>query len=158
MKRAFTLIELILVIVIIGIVTIASAMFLPNHTLLNDSNFISMEIKRVQSKAIGNNQYVFNSNTWRANPDTSSCITLTKASLNISKAQGGGYAIHRDTTISVTPNSINRVCFDHLGKPYANDFQIANVLVNSVNITVQYRDETRVIKILPYSGYVLVIW
>ena len=142
MKTAFTMIELVMVMVIIGILAVVSAMFLPNRTLLNETNSVVMQLKRVQAKAIGNNQFIFNSNSWKSdlNLIDDSCINLTKTDLNLKKSK--------------ITSTINKICFDNLGKPYKSNFEVINILLNSVDITITYRNKNRIIKILPYSGYI----
>lgn len=147
MRKAFTMIELVLVIVIMGILAVASAMFLPNHTLINDSNFVAMQLKRVQARAIGNNQ-------WKLPINDYNCIELSKTALNVKKSTNGGYSLHKNTIITSTKS---RVCFDHIGKPYDGYVQNGNNLPSSVNIIVSYKSKSKTIKILPYSGYIQMI-
>jgi len=156
LKKAFTMIELVLVIVIIGLLSIAGSMLLPNYTLLNDTNFVAMEIKRTQAKAIGNNKFDFTNNNWDTTPDNERCIVLNKASLNVSKASTGGYSMHQNTTLVINPPlNADTLCFDHIGRAYNGNFQSANRLVNSVVVTLSYRAKDRNITIVPFSGYVM---
>ena len=156
LNRAFTMIELVLVIVIIGLLALAASMLLPNYTLLNDTNFVAMEIKRTQAKAIGNSKFSFTNANWANTPDNERCIVINKASLNVPKAATGGYSMHQNTTLVVNPAlTADTLCFDHIGRAYNGNFQNANRLVNSVVVTLSYRSEDRNITIVPFSGYVM---
>ncbi len=161
MKRAFSMIELIFVIFIIAILSIIGYLSMPNFTLINDTNYISMQIKRVQAKAIGNNHFIFgDGGAWKSNYYPDSCIDIDKNSLQVTKKSSGGYSINPNTTISISGLTIgakNRLCFDYLGRVYDGDYNhLITSSSNPINISLTYRNEVKNILIMPYSGYVII--
>ena len=116
-KQAFTLLELIFVIVIMGIMAgIASSAFKTNY-LLDDTNFISLKIKNAQFLGIG---YEHSGLT---NGDKTGCIEIKKSSLeeNATNENEINYKIH-----SVLSGDLNdmKICFDSKGRPHENNFII----------------------------------
>jgi len=149
-KSAFTLIELIFVIIIIGILAgVASSTFKDNH-LQNDAQFILAKIRQAQYKGIGFEHNNFGTAGALAN-DSHGCIELTKASLEERASDGNlVYSLHADVN---TPNST--LCFDAKGRPHENSFDGALLSTPKV-ITLNYNGETQKISILPVSGYAII--
>ncbi len=151
-KKAFTLLELVFVIVIIGIMAgIGSSAFRANY-LLDDTNFITAKIKEAQFKGIGyeHNGFGVEDNT----PDfTNGCIRIEQNSLEENATSSGelNYKLH----VSLTPSDTT-ICFDSKGRPHQNDFTQATLLNNQTTITLNYATQHKTITIEPITGYLLI--
>ena len=127
MMKAFSMVELIFVIVLLGILASIGGNLLPDNRLLQYTNEVTMKIKETQKNAIGNDANGFGT-PWSVD-DNSTCITLDNS-------------LHVEGTI--------RVCFDEYGRPYESE----QLLDNSIDINVTYNGKTKKISVLPLSGYV----
>ncbi len=151
-KQAFTLLELIFVIVIMGIMAgVASSAFKTNY-LLDDTNFISLKIKNAQFLGIGHEHLNFNG-TSSGFDDKSGCIDIKKSSLeeNATNKNEINYKIH-----SVLSGDLNdmKICFDSKGRPHEDDFN-GSLLTASKTLTLNYSKKERNITIEPITGYVI---
>jgi prepilin-type N-terminal cleavage/methylation domain-containing protein len=129
MIKAFSIVELIFVIVLLGILASIGGNLLPDNRLLQYTNEVTMKIKETQKNAIGNDVNGFET-PWSVE-NNSTCITL-------------------DNSLHVEVSE--KICFDEYGRPY--DFATAQLLLNKVDITVKYNDKNNTISVLPMSGYV----
>ncbi len=148
MKKAFTLLELIFVIIIIGILAaVASSTYKENY-LKNDINFIALKIKEAQYRGIGYEHMVFGTND--APVDYSNgCIRLEKSALEESSTEAKvTYRLHVDSFDEGT------ICFDSKGRPHDNDFTPATLRSEKKVIDLSYNGETKSITIFAISGYV----
>lgn len=80
MKRGFSIVELIFIIVVVGILASIGGNLLPDNRQLNEVNFISMKIKEKQRFALGNVQRGFGDDFWSIY-NTNRCISFDKTSL-----------------------------------------------------------------------------
>ena len=148
MKKAFSMIELIFVIILIGILAYISSGFIPDNKLLNDTNYILMKIKEKQKDAIGYDINGF-SEPW-SKEESSICIKISKEALeNLDKNSSKPHVFYSE--ISVDGNST--ICFDEYGRVY----QEHKLLNSRVDINVTYGAKTGKISVLPYNGYVTLI-
>ena len=146
MRKAYTLIELIFVIVIIGILAgVASSSYKPNY-LKSDIQFVSMQIKQAQYKGIGYEHFGMN----LAIPDyTNGCIDVEKSAFEERATDGNvAYKLHLDAFDEGT------ICFDTKGRPYNNDFSPANLMTADRIIDLTFDGVTQSITIYATSGYV----
>jgi prepilin-type N-terminal cleavage/methylation domain-containing protein len=155
-KKAFTLLELVFVIVIIGIMTaIASNSFKTNY-LLNDTNFITLKIKNAQSSGIGYNHLDFGGSL-SANTDNSvGCIEIKNSSLEekASNTNEVSYKLH----VTLDPDD-TVICFDSKGRPHDGNFTDnfnENLLTSQKTITLRYGEDERNLTIQAITGYVIV--
>jgi len=147
-KQAFTLLELIFVIVIMGIMAgIASSAFKTNY-LLDDTNFIALKIKNAQFLGIGYEHFGL------TNGDETGCIDIRKSSLeeNATNKNEINYKIH--STLSGSLND-TKICFDSKGRPHEDDFNGA-LLTASKILTLKYSGKEKNVTIEPVTGYVIV--
>jgi prepilin-type N-terminal cleavage/methylation domain-containing protein len=152
-KRAFTLLELVFVIVIIGIMAgVASSAFKP-HYLIDDTNFVSAKIKEAQFLGVGYDHLDFGG-TSSGYDATTGCIEINKGSLqeSASNTHEINYKIH--TTFSGSLDG-KKICFDSLGRPHKDDFD-GELLSNVETLTLSYDGEDRNISLQPITGYLLV--
>jgi prepilin-type N-terminal cleavage/methylation domain-containing protein len=145
MKCAFTMIELIFVIVLMGIMASIGGNLLPDNRLLNGTNTVTMKIKEKQKDAIGNDVTGFGI-PWTRDSNAT-CITLDD---NLTKEDVKDKAI-----IHVVPVGFsNPLCFDQYGRPYLPIEE--HLLLNKVGINVTYKQQDTTISVFPMSGYVII--
>jgi prepilin-type N-terminal cleavage/methylation domain-containing protein len=82
MKRAFSMIELIFVIVVIGILASAIKMAMPDTRSYSDTDFILQKIDETRMRALLFDHTVLGDESWRGEDYNDTCITLTKDYLN----------------------------------------------------------------------------
>ena len=147
--KSFTIIELIFVIIIVGVLTIVGMESIPDNTLNNNTNFVYNKILEKQANGIG-----FNANMNNGEENRTVCITFDKDWIkndeNYSKVK-----FNLSNRISISAD-IDTICFDALGRPYngaiKNDY--SNILHNKVQVTINYKNNSKNIIIYPMTGYV----
>jgi len=145
--KAFTLIELIFVILIMGILSFIAVSFIPDNTLSDDTKTLKDLIKYKETYALG-----YEANMSDENDKTKVCITFDKDDINneenLSKVK---YFIKSDIS-----SNIQTVCFDKFGRPYENtvDDMDQNLLHKNVVIVLKYKNKTKTIIIHKITGYV----
>ena len=147
-KKAFSLVELIFVIVVMGILARIASNYMPDNKLTNDTQYIAMQIKHIQKNAIGYETYHFGqSQFWDINnsDNNTTCVVLSKTALE--SLDKKGYSL----SSSVNANQ-SKFCFDSIGRPYTNN----QLLSAKVDINVTYNNTYNTISVLPYSGYVII--
>jgi len=144
--RAFSLIELIFVIVIIGILTFSALEFIPDNTLISDKEMLKLKIMQKKSNALGYKKIGFNDYI---------CITFDKDYLNDEDKNSSEKVHYRfKSDISVEGLSGNRVCFDNFGRIYNNevDVMLDNLVDDVIIIKLIYRNDEKNITIYPLTG------
>jgi prepilin-type N-terminal cleavage/methylation domain-containing protein len=129
MRNAFSMVELIFVIVLMGILASIGSNILPDNRLLQYTNEVIMQIKETQKNAIGNDINGFGA-LW-SEESNSTCILL-------------------DSSLHVAGST--KICFDEYGRPY--DSSTAQLLLVKKDINVTYNGESNTISVFPMSGYV----
>ncbi len=146
-RDAFTLLELIFIIVIIGVlVGVGSSSFKTNY-MRNDINFIMAKIKQAQYRGIGYEHQNFDGSFLA---DTIGCIDLEKSALEERASDGNlPYKLH------INSFDAGVICFDAKGRPHEDDFTSATLLSEKKDIIITYSGKSKTITILPISGYVV---
>ncbi|SFP52738.1 type II secretion system protein [Hydrogenimonas thermophila] len=164
MKKAFSLIELIFVMVIIGILAATGVYYFKPNILQRDVDYVLGKIKEARFKGIGYNKFEFNGSYIS---DPVGCIKLTKDALNNdnTKDETQKYKINDLTTINVSDN-VKILCFDYLGRPHSdknesdgddnNETRLDTLLHSPLEINVTYNGDSRIILVLPMSGFATV--
>jgi prepilin-type N-terminal cleavage/methylation domain-containing protein len=149
--RAFSLIELIFVIVIMGVLTFTGLQFIPDEKLTVYTQMLKAKILEKKSNALGY-RYTGDNNL--------TCITFNKDWLTLDENNSKVKYDFNKTyiSISIEPDlNENRLCFDYLGRDYNGsvDENLTNLIHNEVNITLTYRNnEQNIITVYPISGAV----
>lgn len=150
MRKGFTLTELIFIIVILGILSGAAVMSIPDNRLMTDLNFISAQIKKKQMDAFIYDVYDFNDETWRDNFNEKTCINTANIKADEKNAKSARkYQIKSTLTAA-------KICFDSLGRPYLDNYQLNNLIKTPILLDIKYKSTTRKIKIMPYSGSIMI--
>ena len=142
--RAFSLIELIFVIVIMGILTFSALEFIPDNTLISDKDMLKLKIMQKKSNALGYKNIGLDDYNYI-------CITFDKDYLNNNEDEN--YTFKSD--ISIDGLSGNRVCFDSFGRMYDKeiDIELKNLISSkTILITLKYKDQKQNIVIYPLTG------
>ena len=144
---AFTMVELIFVIILIGILSYIGKNFLPDNRLLNDTNFLTMKIKEKQRNALSYDTVGFSKPWSQVNALTCIDLNTTKIESKDAKSQKP----HKfSSVLSVEGNST--LCFDNFGRPYQSE----HLLLTNLDMNLTYKpNEYKTISVEPMSGYVI---
>lgn len=149
-KSAFTIIELVFVIILIGILTSVGFSFLQDNRLLNDTDFLVMKIKEKQRNAIGNDITGFDV-PWSVENNTT-CMDFNMAILE-QEDRNSPNPYQFTSDISVINSTNSTVCFDEFGRPY----QSGQLLMNKIDVNISHNhNEYKTISVQPMSGYVII--
>ena len=151
MSRAFTLLEMVLVLVVISIIYAIGAMNYHPKSLRDDVDFIKLQIEKRKREAIAFDHREFGGGEISDSKEIG-CITLTKEGIESASLKGGGkYKIK--STIS-GDFAGKKICFDYLGAPSEGNY--TNRINSIIEIVVSYNKKSKTIKLLPLSGYVII--
>jgi len=145
--RAFGLIELIFVIVIMGILTFSALEFIPDNTLISDKEMLKLKIMQKKSNALGYKKIGF---------DDYICITFDKNYLNEedkNSSEKVHYKFKSDISV-ISGLSTDRLCFDEFGRIYDNevDVNLTNLIHDMIILKLEYKNEESNITIYPLMG------
>lgn len=143
MRYAFSLIELIFVIVLIGVLTgIGFYMSRPDYAR-QDAQYTLLKLKEARYRAIGYDAL-----------NTTGCVTLTPTALS-SSDEAPRHDIK--STMTITPNTVSTVCFDALGRPHdGNSIALGTLMQTEVTILFQNSDKNSTIRVFPQTGYAII--
>jgi prepilin-type N-terminal cleavage/methylation domain-containing protein len=139
MKKAFTLLELIFVIVLIGVLSgIAFYMNRPDPTR-SDAQYALLKLKEARYRAIGYDEL-----------QQENCVDLNEAALETDN----GTVQHKIKSIIDRNNTI---CFDALGRPHVG-YSIDLSTLFHISIDIAFIDpanseKNTTIRLFPQSGY-----
>jgi prepilin-type N-terminal cleavage/methylation domain-containing protein len=145
--KAFSLIELIFVIVIMGILTFVGMQFIPDETLTVDTQMLKEKILQTKSNALGYKT---------TGTDDYVCITFDKDWLNSedkNSSEKVHYTFKSDISILQGLNG-NTLCFDYLGRPFDGeiDTDLTKMVHTNIIISLKYRNKEQNITIYPITG------
>lgn len=148
MRHAFSMIELIFIIIVLGVLGSMMKMNMPDNRLLHDTNFVVQKIKEKQLYALSYDNFDYK-NSQFFNDKT--CILIKRDSINSNEknsSKSNPYKISPKTTI--TPDDLN-ICFDSLGRPYK-----LNIFAKMpIEFNISYRNSDKTINIMPFSGSII---
>jgi len=172
MKKAFTLLELIFVIVVIGILAAVILPSMKTNPVAEAAVNLLSQIRYTQHLAIVDDKYDANNNTWYRdrwqivlNGNTFSIVSDDNTTFAVdpqSKKALNAIALKGITQITTAGGCLNQsiISFDHLGRPLVGSlagtnaaYVAANVLNTDCNITLTNGSENATITIRPETGY-----
>ena len=151
-KRAFSMVELIFIIVLMGILAKIASSYMPDNRLLSDTNYISMKIKEQQRNAIGYDNSQFGSNQYWTIPILYS-HNFNLTCIETSRAYFESLDHEKSYKFTLTFDNNTTFCFDSLGRPYGAAGQLFR---GDMDINVTYNNKKSRISVLPISGYVII--
>lgn len=147
-SQAFSMVELIFIILLIGILSYIGGSFLPDNRLLNDVNFLTMKIKQTQKNALAYDSNGF-AKPWSIKNNLT-CIDLDITVLE-AKDKNAQKPHKFSADLNVVGDKI--LCFDGFGRPY----QAEHLLLKSLDMNLTYKpNDYRTISVMPMSGYVII--
>ena len=150
-RKAFTLIELIFVVLLLGILAAVGAVrFRPGY-LRNDARFVLSRLEQTRYEAIGYDHRLFGGG---AAGGSVGCITLDNGGIEGNRSRAGVHILHKDTRIVVSGLAGNTLCFDAGGHPHDGGFGLSSLLHEAVDIEVTNGRQTYRLRVHPLSGYV----
>ncbi len=150
MKQAFTLLELIVVIVIIGIMAAVGSSTFRSNYLRDDVHFILSKIQEAHFRGIGYEHNDFG--VEESNPDyNNGCINLNSSLLHESAAAA---ALHYNLHVDSFDYGI--LCFDAKGRPHLDNFKESTLLTTQKLLNFTYSGKSLSIIIEPVSGYAII--
>jgi len=157
-KNAFTLIELIFAIVIIGIMAkVGSSTFEPRY-LANDTNFIVAKIKEAQFIGIGYEHNGFGVEDSDGSDNIGQgCIKLDKVALSESATDKNSSVSYKVKSNIVSEDGVSTLlCFDSKGSPHDGDFTQSSLYSEKKSFTIKYNGKQKSITVEPITGYVII--
>jgi hypothetical protein len=152
-RTAFTLIELIFVLILVALLGgVVMTLYKPGK-LLNDTRFVKLKLEKTRYLATGFDARNFDATTITAGPG---CIDLTREGLEGDISKAGTYRLQKDTVISVSGLSGNTLCFDHMGRPHDGDRSLVTLLHVPVDININNGGKSYRKRVYPISGYPLI--
>lgn len=141
-KSAFSLIELIFVIVLIGILTgIGFYLSRPDYTR-QDAQFTLLKLKEARYRAIGHDAL-----------SPAGCVTLTSAGLTADDTAPR----HEIRSIIAHDAPSDTICFDGSGFPHSgNDISVSTRLHTDVTILFTKGDQNSSIRVFSGTGYAII--
>jgi prepilin-type N-terminal cleavage/methylation domain-containing protein len=152
-KEAFSLLELIFVLVIIGVLSGVGLYSFKPHYLRDDTNFVLLKLQDTKYKALS---YDKSLNDGDINGSIG-CIDLQKLNdVYDKKTKSNNYKFHSTIT---PPSDLNILCFDTYGRIYNgenddNATTLESLIYNNVIITLDYGNEEKNITIMTHTGYI----
>jgi len=144
-KRAYTLIELIFVIVIIGILTSVGFYYFKPHYLQNDKDFLELQLNTTRYQAINFDKR--NSSDLNYSIGCIATDNFLKADSTIDQY----YKSHANITIAEPYQDIETLCFDIYGRLHdgtdGNKTTQNSLLKQNIVITLSYNDENTTLTI-----------
>jgi len=144
--KAFSLIELTFVIIIMGVLTFSALKFIPDNTLANDKKMLKLKIMQKKLNALGYKKIGFNDYV---------CITFDREYLNNEDKNSNKKMYYTlKSNINVYGLKGNRVCFDNFGRIYDNeiDINLKNLINDFVIIKLTYKNSEENITLYPLMG------
>ena len=174
MKKAFTMLELVFVIVVIGILAAAILPRMDRDTAAEATIKLQSDIRYAQHLALVDDKYNANNANWFRNRWQ---IRFNGNSYSITSMNNNVFARDPETGNNITVNLNNEygavvnfaggcnanaiISFDHLGRPMIGDlsgdilpYPVGRLLTNNCIITVTADGTTETITIFPETGYV----
>ena len=151
-RNAFTLIELIFVVLLLGILAAVGMIYFRPGYLRNDTHFVLSRLEQTRYEAIGYDHRAFGGGTVA---EALGCIALDRDGIEGDRSRAGAHTLHRDTRILFSGIAGNTLCFDAAGRPHDGGFGLSSLLHEAVDINVTNGRKSYRLRVYPVSGYVI---
>lgn len=166
MKKAFTMLELVMVIVVIGILAAVMLPRLENKSLYQAAFRLQSDIRYTQHLAMMDDKLDaadlnWYKNRWQIQFDGNKYSIVSDNNATYAQDPLNSSQELRDIDfqtkygVTITPCD-NTISFDHLGRPLKGSISsvYGNLMKTDCNITLSDGSESKVITITPETGYV----
>ncbi len=155
MKKAFTLVELITALIIVGILSSIAFYSIKPDYLKNDTNYVFMKLENARYSAIGYDKRVSSLGDLNS---AIGCVDFNKLSEIDDKTKSKNYVFN--STLNYT---LDILCFDSAGRLYDGSIDnnmttLDSLIQSNVIININYKDKNSTIKIYPFSGYIEILY
>lgn len=176
-KKAFTMIELIMIIVVVGILAVAVIPRVDRDTLVEATNQVASHVRYTQHLAMLDNKYNPRDSNWYRNrwkiTFSNNSYSITSGNTNAKNPQApgkdlnptGSPELNLERKYGITSiistcgnNGQTEIIFDEIGRPYSNFLGVVGVdglLQNDCNITISDGgSKNGIITIYKETGYI----
>lgn len=176
-KKAFTMIELIMIIVVVGILAVAVIPRVDRDTLVEATNQVASHVRYTQHLAMMDNKYNPRDSNWYRNrwkiTFNNNSYSITSGNINARNPQApskdlnptGSPELNLNKKYGITSiistcgnNGQTEIIFDEIGRPYSNFLGVVGergLLQNDCNITISDGgNKNGVITISKETGYI----
>ena len=144
MKRAFSLIELIFVIVLMGVLAGIGFYYSRPDPTRADAQYTLLKLKEARYRAIGYE-------TEDSNCSDAGWVKLSKTSL-----ENDGRRPRHDIKSTISPEG-TIICFDHLGRPHeGNSTALSTLIHTKLDVVFKNGDKNTTIEVHPQTGYAII--
>ncbi|NPA81370.1 MAG: prepilin-type N-terminal cleavage/methylation domain-containing protein [Epsilonproteobacteria bacterium] len=145
MRKAFSVLEVVVTIMIVGIIAVIAKEVIPDTVLSKDTSYLFYKIKETQAKAL-------------LNEKKENCLTLDSEILNESSKGAKNNLFNKDTKIVILNNTLKdkKLCFDNEGKPFTKEDSKKKLIKNPLIVRVINKEEQKELVIMPFSGLVVI--
>ncbi|NPA11543.1 MAG: type II secretion system protein [Epsilonproteobacteria bacterium] len=152
--RAFSLIELIFVIVIMSILSVVAVSYIPkNNRLYAEKQALEFLVMDKKSNAIG-----FRANMQDDNEKALVCILLDKESINTQeKNKKSPFIFQSDISAKSGDDDIEEICFDETGRVHCGDIadDYSSLCKNNVIISLKLKNKEVNFSVTKFVGAVV---
>ncbi|MCR8685147.1 pilus assembly FimT family protein [Campylobacter ureolyticus] len=176
-KKAFTMIELIMIIVVVGILAVAVIPRVDRDTLVEATNQVASHVRYTQHLAMLDNKYNPRDSNWYRNrwkiTFNNNSYSITSGNTNAKNPQApgkdlnptGSPELNLERKYGITSiistcgnNGQTEIIFDEIGRPYSNFLGVVGergLLQNDCNITISDGgNKNGIITISKETGYI----
>lgn len=172
-KKAFTMIELIMIIVVVGILAVAVIPRVDRDTLVEATNQVASHVRYTQHLAMLDNKYDPRDSNWYRNrwkiTFNNNSYSITSGNTNAKNPQAPGKDLNPTESpelnlgakygiTNIISTCGNNIIFDEIGRPYfdfSGEVGVNGLLQNDCNITISDGgNKNGIITIYKETGYV----
>ncbi len=140
-KAAFSLVELIFVIILIGVLSSVGFYYSRPDYTLQDAQFSLLKLKEARYRAIGYEGYT-----------PSGCVTLTQNGLSSKSAP-----VHEIKSDVTHDGPSDTLCFDSIGRIHqGNDVTLSSLIRSDITLKFTLADKNTSVRIMNGTGYAII--
>ena len=150
-NNAFTMVEIIFVIILLGVLAGIGTNIFPDNRLSTDTRYIVSIIKNKQKNSMMSNNHNFGDELWipSGEDNKTTCIRFNKKWLEEQDSKSKKQ-YRLSSTLS---GDLEKLCFDSFGRPYQKEQLL--LTIKEVNVALTDKGMKTVL-VYPLSGYVII--